>query len=221
MKTLKILVAVAAIAFTGAAFAGAPWTYIDLGVNAADSSAISGGSTSTNDDRTTGASIRGSFGFANVWHAGLNVEANEWNGGKGKPGGVDETAYDIWVGVHPAMGDKVDLVLDLGYASSEFEVTGTKDDVTALYLRTGPRALIANEKLELFGYLTLAAGENKLFNSSGTDWTGVGYTVGGQFYFTPAVSLGAEVEVNGAASPATEVTSADQLKIFLRWSFAN
>ncbi|NND37627.1 MAG: hypothetical protein HKN81_10905, partial [Gammaproteobacteria bacterium] len=54
-----------------------------------------------------------------------------------------------------------------------------------------------------------------------TDWTGVGATVGGQFYFTPAISLGAEVDVNGAATPATEVTSADQLKIFLRWSFAN
>ncbi len=213
MKTLRKIVVVAVLAIPCAAMAGAPWTFVDLGLNTADSG----------DERTSGVGLRGSFGFADIWHVGLNLEANEWNGGKGKPGGVDEAGGDIWVGLHPAMGEKVDLVLDLGYASSEFDAGGnTKDDITAVYLRTGPRALIANEKLELFGYVTLATGENKFPSGSATtDWTGVGYTVGGQFYFTPAVSLGAEVEIDGAASPATELTSADQLKIFLRWSFGS
>lgn len=208
MKSLKFFVAAAALTVSGAAVAGAPWSYIDLGLNTADSG----------DERTTGLGLRGSFGFANIWHVGLGIEANEWNGGKGKIGGVDETAYDIWVGLHPAVTDNTDLVVDLGYASSEFELTGAKDDVTALYLRTGPRALLAGDKLEIYGYLVLAAGDNKLTNPS-TDWTGVGATVGGQFYFTPAFSLGAEADINGAASPATVVTSADQLKIFLRYSF--
>ena len=181
MKTLKLLIAIAALAISGTALAGAPWTYVDLGLNTADSSSFSGSSSANDDDRTTGFGLRGSIG-TNLFHAGLNIEQNEWAGGKDKAG-ADETGYDVWVGLHPAMGEKVDLVLDLGYASSEFETisgsTTIKDDVNALYLRTGPRALIANEKLELFGYVTLATGENKFFDSSGTDWTGVGYTVGG------------------------------------------
>lgn len=209
MKTLKTILLVALLALPGITFAGPAWTFVDLGLNTADSG----------DERTTGYGLRGSFGFGDLFHVGLGIEQNEWAGGKSKSG-VDETAYDIWVGLHPAMGEKVDLVLDLGYLSSEFDFGSSSSDVdvTALYLRTGPRALIANEKLELYGYLALAAGEDKGGGST-TDWTGIGYTVGGQFYFTPAISLGAEVDVGGAATPASQVTSADQLKIFLRWSF--
>ena len=128
MKTLKILIATAALAFAGTAFAGAPWTYVDLGYLTADSG----------DERTDGLGLRGSFGFAEVWHVGLDLESVEWFGGKSK-GGVDETGYSIFIGAHPALSENVDLVIDLGYASSEFERSNTKDDVTALFLR-GARA---------------------------------------------------------------------------------
>jgi len=213
MKTLKTIFLVALLALPGIAFAGAPWTYVDLGLNTADSG----------DERTSGVGLRGSIG-TNLFHAGLEVESNEWAGGKDK-GGADEMGYALWVGLHPAMTDNVDLVLDLGYAGSEFEtVSGSttfKDDVTALFLRAGPRALLAGDKLELYGYLQLAFGDDKFSSSTSQDWTGVGYVVGGQFYFSPAWSLGAEAEINGGATPASQIVSADQLKVFLRWSFGS
>ena len=212
MKTLRTIFLVALLALPGIAFAGAPWTYVDLGLNTADSG----------DERTSGVGLRGSIG-TNLFHAGLEIESNEWAGGKDK-GGADATGYGIWVGLHPAMTDNTDLVLDLGYAGSEFEaVSGSttfKDDVTAFYLRTGPRALLAGDTLELYGYLALAFGDNKLEDPS-QDWTGVGYVVGGQYYFSPAWSLGAEAEINGGATPASAIVSEDQLKVFVRWSFGN
>jgi len=222
MKGIRTILAFAALAVSGAAVAGPSYSFVDLGYLTGDSG----------DDRTDGVGIRGSFGFANIWHVAGELEGAEAAGGKGSASnGADVSGGNIYVGLHPAVTDNTDLVIDLGFEALEakqapFGANDGKTEVQSVFLRTGPRALLAGDKLELSAYISVAVGES---DDSGTpggskdDFTNVGLQLGGQYYFTPAVSLGAEAQVNGARSgPSGNTVSLgndDLLRIFVRWSF--
>lgn len=206
----KLVIAFVVMVICGTATAGAPWTYVDLGYVTADSG----------DERTDGINLRGSFGFADMWHVGGSVGTVEVAGGKDKPFGADVTPFSIYVGLHPGITDNLDLVVDLGYESAEIETGTVKDDINAVFLRAGPRMLFA-DRFELFGYLTGQWGEDKT-ESPSQDFTQVGAQIGGQFYFTPAWSLGAEASFNRAVVGRSVSSSGeDVLSLFVRWSFAN
>jgi len=212
---LKLVIATVALAFSGAVFAGAPWTYVDLGYITADSG----------DDRTDGLSLRGSFGFADIWHAGVALQGIEVAGGKSKPAGGDVSGGNIYIGLHPAVTANTDLVVDLGYEGLEVEeefTSGTqKNDITSLFLRAGPRALLAGEKLELSAYMVLATGEEEVSGSGAKrDFTNVGLQVGGQYYFSPAWSVGADAQIN-RFDAASGSSGGDFLNVFVRWSFGS
>jgi len=198
MIKIRLIVAAAALLATGTAAAGAPWTFVDLGYVTGDSG----------DDRSMGVALRGSFGFANIWHAGLGVSSFEDNGGKDKPFGSDDTGVNLFVGLHPAVTSNTDLVLDLGYTSVEVDDGSTKDDINGIYLRGGPRAMLG-DKFEISGYLVSTWGQDKTQNGK-PDFTSVGLQVGGAYYFTPAVSLGADADLTD---------SEDIVNIYFRWSF--
>lgn len=215
MKTLKLIVAITALVVSGAAVAGAPWTYVDLGYVTADSG----------DDRTDGLALRGSFGFADIWHAGVALQGIEVAGGKSKPQGADVSGGNIYIGLHPAVTPNTDLVVDLGYEAleveEEFSIGTVKNDVTSLFLRAGPRALLAGDKLELSAYMILAAGEEEVSGSGvKSDFTNVGLQLGGQYYFTPAWSVGADAQLN-RFDAASGSSGGDFLSIFVRWSFGS
>jgi len=212
---LKLVLVTVALVFSGAVFAGAPWTYVDLGYVTADSG----------DDRTDGLALRGSFGFADIWHVGAALQGIEVAGGKSKPFGADVSGGSIYIGLHPAVTPNTDMVLDLGYEGLEVEeefTSGTQtSDVTSLFLRAGPRALLAGDKLELSAYLVLAAGEEELSGGSAkNDFTNVGVQVGGQYYFSPAWSVGADAQLN-RFDAGTGSSGGDFLSIFVRWSFGS
>jgi len=200
---LKLIVATVALAFSGAVFAGAPWTYVDLGYITADSF----------EDRTDGLGLRGSFGFAGMWHVGATISSVEVQGGKSKPFGWDESGYGLFVGLHPAITDYADLVLDLGYNDAEADFgSGFEDDITGVFLRAGPRAMLG-EKFEISAYVVSTWGELKERGSSQTvttDFNDVGLQVGGAFYFTPAWSVGMDLDTS---------SSFDVVDIYVRWSF--
>lgn len=202
MKTLKTIFLMAALIVPGVAFAGAPWSFVDVGYVTGDSG----------DDRTDGINLRGSFGFAEIWHVGANINSTEFSGGKSKPGGADTTGFNIFVGLNPALTDNTDLVLDLGYEGIEVDFGGPagENDITSVFLRAGPRALLG-EKFELSGYLIVEWGEDET-GSVDTDFTEVGAQVGGAFYFSPSFSIGADARLN-------EDKLDDLVNIYLRLSF--
>jgi hypothetical protein len=216
MKGLKTIAAAAALTISGAAIAGPSYTFVDLGYLTGDSG----------DDRTDGLGLRGSFGFAGLWHVAGEYSALEASGGKGSAtGGIDVSGGNIYVGLHPAVTDNTDLIIDLGYDLLEGDdgSTSGKTDVTSIFLRTGPRALLAGDKLELSAYVSLAVGEFDPDTSAKQDFTNVGFQIGGQYYFTPAISLGVEAQVNGSRSGPSGGSSSlgndDLVRIFGRWSF--
>jgi len=222
MNALKTIFAVAALAVSGAAVAGPSYSFIDLSYLTGDSG----------DDNTYGLGGRASFGFANLWHVAAEIEKGEASGGKGSAtGGADVQGGNIYVGLHPAVTDNTDLVIDLGYEALEAkQATGVNNDgkteVSSIFLRTGPRALLAGDKLELSAYVSYAIGESDSKGQPGgtkEDFSNVGLQIGGQYYFTTAISLGVEAQVNGYRSgPSGGTVSGgndDLLRIFGRWSF--
>ncbi len=196
MKSIKLLAAVAALAVSSAALAEGPrYTYVDLGLLSADQG----------DDDNRGIALRGSIGFADIFHVVGQVSGAEALGGKsaGTPG-ADVTAADIAFGVNPAITDSIDLVARIGYRfiEAEGEPVAAAGNVTVenqgLTLEIGPRAMIT-DKLELNAAATLFTGESEVTkgcnNNCKTDVTDWGYRVGGEYYFTPLFSLGLDLAV--------------------------
>ena len=216
-RLIKTIIVIAALTVSGIAIAGPSYTFVDLGYLTGDAG----------DERTDGLGVRGSFGFAGMWHVAGELNALEANGGKDK-NGQDISGVTIYGGLHPAMTDNTDLVIDLGFDvfEAEEQASGANDgktDIQAIFLRTGPRALLAGDKLELSAYVSVAIGETDPSLGTKQDYTNVGLQLGGQYYFTPAISLGVEAEVNGARSgPSGSSISGgndDLVRIFGRWSF--
>ena len=169
MKSLKLIVTAAVLTISGAAVAGPSYTFVDLGYLTGDSG----------DERTDGFGVRGSFGFAGMWHVAAELSAAETEGGKSKAGGADVSGGNIYVGLHPAMTDNTDLVIDLGYEALEYDGgTSGKADVTGVFLRTGPRALLAGDKLELSAYVSVAIGETDPNGGTSEDFTNVALQIG-------------------------------------------
>ena len=195
---MRSIVAAAALLASGTAAAGAPWTYVDV-------SLVTG---TSGDEKSIGGALRGSFGFADIWHVGLGVSTFENDGGKDKPLGSDDTGYDVYVGLNPALTSNTDIVIDLGYTSVEVDDGSTKDDINGIYLRAGPRVMLS-EKFEISGYLVSTWGQDKT-QTGQPDFTSLGLQVGGGYYFTPAVSLGAD----GVFTDRDDI-----FNIYLRWSF--
>jgi len=202
MKGIKIICGFAALMLSGAAVAGPAWTFADLGVFIGDSS--------TKDAETEGAALRGSWGFANIWHLQADIASGEVDGGKSNSsfGGADVTAYGIRGGIHPAISDNTDFVLDLGYGNLEEDFGGsTKPDQDTIDIRTGVRSDIG--PVELRALISLG-----FFDGDGSSDEGrnVSYSVGGQYNFSPAWSVGADAQVSD---------SDDLVTIYVRWSFPN
>jgi len=185
----KVLLTLAALALSGTAMAGPSWTYVDLGYITGDS---------TGDDSIDGYSLRGSFGFGDLWHVEGFV-ANEENDS------FDNDSYGIRGGIHPALTDNTDFVLDLGYAQTDGD-SSSDPDPTAFQFRTGVRSNIGN--VELRSFVSLVFGDD----DSGMDeeFRSVMYSVGGQYNFSDAWSVGADASVG---------ESNDRLNLYVRWSF--
>ena len=235
MKSFNLVVATAAIAVSGAAMAGPSYTYADFGYTVGESEG--------RNNETEGLALRGSFGFAEVFHIGGGYADGDVNGGKKEYteefignncpaigdeidfirncAGADASSYNLYFGFNPAMTENIDLVARIGYSDSEnkivFEGDGIKVEETAIFLEIGPRAMVS-EKLEINGAVSLFSGEEKLVVEDAgfslkEDFTRVQYRVGGEYYFTPAISLGLDASfANSGGSNAN---------LHVRYSFGN
>jgi len=196
----KLIIALAALAVSGAAVAGPKWTYVDVGYVTADAG----------NESTNGYAIRGSYGFADVWHAGAGYSAIDFAGGSGKVGGEDADGYNIYVGVNPALTDDIDFVADLGWQSTEVTInSGQKLDSDQIFVRAGPRAMIT-DAFEIHTYVSLGWGSADNVSPPGTDSdkSDVAVELGGAYYFTPNWSLGLDVSLE----------SDNVADLYVRWS---
>jgi len=205
MKSIKLIAAAAALTISSVAVAGPSYTYIDGGIVL--------GASSGDDKETQGLALRGSFGFANIWHIGAGIAGGESNGGKSKLVGADFSSANLYVGLNPAMTENLDLVIRLGIAGGEQKfdaarelgpgTTLTKDEFAELYLEAGPRGMIG-EKFEWSVLATVAGGENKVTGTlvgfpqeTKSDYRAVSARAGAAYYFTPNMSLGLDVVIAG------------------------
>jgi hypothetical protein len=197
----KILLTMAALALSTSAIAGPSWTYVDLGFIVGDGS---------DDEDTTGYALRGSFGFGDLWHIQADIGAFESNGGKGNniaPDGTDNTVYTIRGGIHPAVTDNTDFVLDISYTGAEDESDTNKNKPKAYGIRTGVRSNIG--KLELRGFVTLASTDNDRDGTEESKTLQIIPAIGGQYNFSDAWSVGIDTALEG-----------DNLSnLYVRWSF--
>ena len=236
MKKISLVLATAALAVSGAAIAGPSYTYVDIGyvvAPGADEVRIDANGTSVVDTATTGYTLRGSFGFADIFHVGAGYADGEVGGGKGINTvagiGTDTTAYNLYFGFNPAMTDNVDLVARIGYSFDEGKVAGSPNtgtvESTAAFLQAGTRAMVS-EKFELNAFATYVDGETELKTSLITstvkaDYEDVTFSVGGVYYFTPMISAGVDVNVTGGTKlPSIEVGGVDY-RIAAADTFAN
>ena len=193
----KALVALAAMAISTGAIAGPAWTYVDLGV------AI--GNSDNQGEDTQAYALRGSFGFANIWHIQADIASGEFDGGKSVSGGRDFTSYVIRGGLHPAVSDNADFVLDIAYLSTEeTNTSNAKATDKAYQLRTGVRADVG--KLELRSFVSW----DFVDPDDGEKKRELGYTVGGQFNFSDAWSVGLDTDILGEENLSN---------LYVRWSF--
>jgi len=188
----KVLLTLAALALSGTAMAGPSWTFVDLGYITGDSE---------DDNPIDGYSLRGSFGFGDIWHVQgfvANIE-DDFN---------DVDTYGIRGGIHPALTDNTDFVLDLGYAQADNDSNG--QEPSAFDIRTGVRSNIGN--VELRSFISLVFGDDD--EGGDEEFRSVMYSVGGQYNFSDAWSVGADATVGGST-----FVGADLIDLYVRWSF--
>ena len=187
MKGIKLLAASAALTVSSVAVAGPNYTYAQLGYIAADS---------VGNEDSGGFELNGSFGFADIFHVGAGLVAAEIEGGKSK-GGADVDAYQIYVGVNPAVTDNIDAIVRVGFEEAEFKTVGNpRVKEETLFLSFGTRAMVA-ENFELNAFATYNAGKAKVTGFESVDFVEWDYEVAGIYSFTDMFAAGVKLDIAG------------------------
>jgi hypothetical protein len=214
----KVIITLAALGLSSVAMAEGPsYTYVDLGYLGADSG----------DDQTTGVVLSGSLEVFSNFHTNFSYsaidDAAQWDGVVGfgdTDSGSDD--FDVWrlaVGMHPAITDSTDLVLEIGVSQGEYDRTRNNADTgsvepDAVDLTFGVRSMIA-DNFELNAAAILAQGSTDFGGSD--DYQEVGLRIGGQYFFTDAISV--NVAATSGYSPNNGNIDGDSIQIGGRWSF--
>ncbi|MBL8202119.1 MAG: hypothetical protein JNK40_14215 [Chromatiales bacterium] len=209
MKTKGMGIALlSAAALLGSAVAQAelPWTYVEAGYTKADGSEFAD---------TDALDIKGSIGFANVWHASLDYQDGTTDFDIGP-----DSDFDGWrfvVGAHPQLTPNTQLVADLTYFNYDFDGGEGSDGFgVGLGLRHS-----LTDKVELLAeaWYTQTSVDD---NSSNPDFDVYNTTVqlGGRYKWTPNFSTGLTVDLGGSGS-SSGFFGGDQARFDIRWSFAD
>ena len=170
-RNLKIALASAALAVSGAAMADSPqWTYVQGQVGWGDS-----------PDDGENSQYGGAFSLAlfDAMQFGAQYTTGKFDGG-----GIDDADVDNWnvnIGLHTAVADNADIYADLIYGNIDPD-SSIADDDDYYGGRFGFRYL-PNDKLEIFGGVQAVKGDD----SEATSVNGWG---GGRLFITDAFSTG-------------------------------
>jgi hypothetical protein len=196
----KVIITLAAVGLSSVAMAEGPsYTYVDVGYMGADSG----------DDQTTGAVLSGSLGLFENFHTNFSYSAISDSASPA----IDD--YDVWrlaVGMHPAITDSTDLVLELGVSSGKYDDTDVEPDEVDLTF--GVRSMIA-DNFELNAAAIFSQGDT---DTDDGDFQDIGIRIGGQYFFTDAISVNVTA-TSGTGISTGNVDNGDSIQIGGRWSF--
>lgn len=223
MNAIKLtgIVAAGTLLASSAAFAGPKWTYVEGAYTQGDEVNIGGGSSSGETDNDIG-SLGGSIGFADMYHVQAKLTSGSFGGG-GNSSSLDFDGYEINAGVNPAITDNTDFVTNFFYTDADFDTLDTNGDgigdcgscldTDGYGFKLGVRSMIT-DKLEMSAYglwadYDIGGNTNNSSAASGnTTWA----EIGGQYYWTEAVSVGLDALID---APVTGTA----LRFSARWNF--
>jgi len=223
MNAIKLtgIVAAGTLLASSAAFAGPKWTFVEGAYVQGDEVNVGGGSSSGETDNDY-LSLGGSFGFAEMYHV-QGKYLNGSFGGGGDSSSADFDGYELNFGVNPAITDNTDFVTNIFYVDTDFDTIDTDGngigdcssclDTDGYGAKLGVRSMIT-DNLEMSAYGLWAdydiggLDNNSSAASGNTTWA----EIGGQYYWTEALSVGLDALID---APVTGTA----LRFSGRWSF--
>lgn len=199
------LLSAAALLGSGVAQAELPWTYVEFGYLKADG--VEGFETDAYD-------LKGSLGFAELWHASLSYTDGETDFG---PGNEDFDGYRLIVGAHPQLTPNTQLVTDLTYFDYDYD---GGEGSSGYGLGLGLRHALT-DKLEIMGQVWYTEGEFDYDNPfiSDQDYNDTTVELGGRYNWLPQLSTGLTVSLGGTS--ASSSLGGDTVRFDLRWAFGD
>jgi hypothetical protein len=209
----KAMIAVAALAASGTAFAGAhesgggngpDWTYVDVGYWV--------GSSLGKNAETDGFDISGSIGFAETWHARAVYKDGEIRGGQ-STFGSDVDGYAVFIGGHPELSATTDLVFEIGYFDEDIDTLDSDSEPFAgesdgYIINAGIRSMIF-DNAELNA--TVSAVD---FDANNLDGRSIRGQIGGQYYATDNLGIGATFTISDV-----EFEADNTARFYVRYNF--
>ena len=206
-KTMGIaLLSAAALLGGTAAQAELSWTYAEFGYNRADG---------VEDFQTDAYDLKGSIGFAGKWHASLDYLDGTTENGTGPDSDFD--GYSLVVGAHPQLTANTQLITDLTYFSYDYDGGEGSDGYgIGLGLRHG-----LSDKVELMAEVWYTEGTFDSDFFPDIDYSNTAIEFGARYNWTPNLSTGLTVNLDGGAGAATSSSSSssDAARFDVRWSF--
>ncbi|MEX1994697.1 MAG: outer membrane beta-barrel protein [Steroidobacteraceae bacterium] len=145
------------------------YSYIDLGYAETD---VDGGPTGD------GFGVRGSVGFAENFFVFADYLSQDF-------GFVDVDVYSVGLGAHLGIAENVDLVGRVGYLEADASASGLSGNVDGYLVAAGLRTRLA-DSFELEG--------NVIYRDLGSGADDTAIAIGGRYFFTDGVAVGAEYE---------------------------
>lgn len=220
MNAIKLtgIVAAGALLASSAAFAGPKWTYVEGSYTQGSETNPKGGS-SSNSISNDYYEIGGSLGFAEMYHIGANYVSGTSGNQPSTTKDWDFDGYEVNFGVNPAITDDTDFVTNIFYTNLDFDsinnCSSSCRDTDGYGVKVGLRSMIT-DNLEMSAYgvyadYSIDGDNNNTFADGLTTWA----VIGGQYYWTEALSVGLDAVLGGPL----QGESSTALRFSARWSF--
>ena len=183
------------------------WTEVGLGYNRVDAG----------DESVDAFDIKGSIGFANLFHAQFSY----LDGSEGGSNGIDFDGYEIRAGVHPTVGEKTQAVVDLIY----FDYSADPDFCPSCDfsedgwgLGFGIRHQMGDQ-FEARAQIDYFDGSFDCNGCTSSDFNNTTYSFGGRYYWMPNLFTGVTITLNGLEGLSVADFDGDALRLDVGWSF--
>jgi hypothetical protein len=211
MKTKGMGIALlSAAALLGSAVAQAelPWTYAEFGYSKADGS---------DSFETDAWDLKGSVAFLSKWHASLQYQDGEVDSDSSF-GDADFDGFQLVAGAHPQLTPNTQVIFDLTYLDYDVDGAEGGDASEDGYgVGFGLRHAIT-DKLEISAEAWYIE-SNYEEDGFDEDYNNTSLQFGGRYNWTPAVSTGLTVFLDGTAATSAASLSDDVIRFDVRWSW--
>lgn len=218
--------ATVALVFSGAAFAGPNWTYVDANFYMVDAA--------IDDSDNMAFGLAGSFGFADFGHLGLSYRDGDIEVVPNSC--LDYGGFEFNLGAHPHLTDKTDLLIDLVYVEYEGEFNRVPGEISIVGygIDTGVRSMITDKfELNAIGSWLRGRVRNSITPFPTQDFNEITVALGGQYYVSRSFAVGVVYTINDPIATTFSTTisntppprttdnclNCDSLTFNLRWNF--